>query len=117
MNEQERIPESRETASPLIMISDRVLRISGKGTIVIGTIASEEARAGDRIYVVSGNLICHGVIVGFDSFRRTTPHVAHRGELVGMLLRGCNALPVEQSALIFLESKFIRPSHHTEQNT
>jgi translation elongation factor EF-Tu-like GTPase len=83
----------------LILTAEFVSR--AKGTILVGRIECEELRVGDRVVAVTDKPICKGVACAIDR-RMELSHVAHRGDEVGVLVRGWADFPMGPGTRLYL---------------
>lgn len=94
-------PESRldENAYAEFIIED-AFTISGKGTVVTGTVTEGVFRTGDKVRLVHGeDVAADTVISGIEQFRKTTDSISE-GAKAGLMLRGVDRKQVKRNDLI-----------------
>jgi translation elongation factor EF-G len=90
----------RDVAGAFSMKAEDVFTISGRGTVVIGRIASGEIHVGDEVRLMSKKgkpIQCH--VTGIEMFKKVV-NVAKAGEDVGLLLRGVKGEDIEVGTTI-----------------
>jgi translation elongation factor EF-Tu-like GTPase len=83
----------------LILTAEHVMR--AKGTILVGRIECDELRVGDRVVAVTDKPICKGVACAVDRWIELS-QVAHRGDEVGVMVRGWADFPVGPGTRLYL---------------
>jgi hypothetical protein len=82
------------------MVIEDVFSITGRGTVVTGTIGAGELRVGQRVDVRrGGEIVVETEITGVEMFRRLVES-ASAGESVGVLLRGVSRNEVQRGDVI-----------------
>ncbi|MFF8959920.1 elongation factor Tu [Streptomyces sp. NPDC014894] len=76
----------RSTDTPFLLPVEGVLTITGRGTVVTGSIERGTVRLGDRVRVLGGDDL-ETVVTGLETFGRTMES-AQAGDNVALLLRG-----------------------------
>lgn len=82
------------------LVVDDVFSITGRGTVVTGKVSAGSFKVGDPVEVViqNGESI-PSTITGIEAFRKLKD-TAHKGENVGLLLRGFERKDVSQGDLV-----------------
>ena len=83
----------------LIMTAEHVMR--AKGTILVGRIECDELRVGARVVAVTDKPICKGVAFAIERWMQTML-VAHRGDEVGVMVRGWADFPMGPGTRLYL---------------
>ena len=94
-------PESRldENAYAEFIVND-TFNISGRGTVVVGTVTEGVFRIGDSVRLVRGeDVTASSVITGIEQFRKTVDSVAE-GADAGLLLKDVERGQVKRNDLI-----------------
>ena len=96
--------ESVENAAPnpdVIMFIEDIFSITGRGTVVTGTIENNELKVGDEIKIksYSSNKVITTSVVGIQMFRKSLD-IAKPGENVGVLLSGVKKDDLEPGSYI-----------------
>jgi hypothetical protein len=82
------------------MVIEDVFTITGRGTVVTGTIGAGELRVGQRVDVRrAGEIVVETEITGVEMFRRTVES-ASAGDAVGLLLQGVSRNEVRRGDAI-----------------
>ena len=95
------IDELPDGAVPLLTV-EHVMR--AKGTIFCGKVACDEVRPGDRVAAVADRPLCKGVVGGLERFMELLD-VAHRGDEVGLMVRGWADFPLAPGVRLYLIPK------------
>ena len=82
-----------------LMTVEEILNISGRGTVVTGTIERGIIEVGDEVHVKSTNSIRKAVVSGIEISRKLTPR-ASRGDNVGLLIRGLTVDDVQSGDIL-----------------
>lgn len=96
--------DSLPDAAKLIMTTETVFRISGKGTFVAGVVECEELRPGDHILAVAENCSSPGRVWSVQQFSRML-EVARRGDQVSLLIANLGNFPVRSRTQLYLVPK------------
>lgn len=75
------------SSEPFTMPIDDVFTITGRGTVVTGTVTAGRVRVGDEVTLQRAEPAVRTTVVGVEKLRRRTDS-ADAGENVGLLLRG-----------------------------
>lgn len=81
------------------MYVDEVFSISGRGTVVTGTIKSGTLHVKDRILIIGKDGRLATQVDGLEAFHKIM-ETAQAGEYVGVLLRDVNSTQVEKGDLV-----------------
>ena len=94
------IPEpDRATDEPFLMAVEGVQTITGRGTVVTGSVTRGRLAVGETVEVVGLRDPVEAVVTGIESFRRTMTET-EAGDNVGMLLRGVDRDTVERGMVV-----------------
>jgi len=89
----------RYVAAPFLMPVENVLTVTGRGTVVTGTIERGQVRSGDAIEVVGLGATVTSVVTGVETFGKTMEH-AEAGDNAALLLRGVRRHQVRRGQVV-----------------
>ena len=99
--ENEYAPESRLDENAYAeFIAEDTFAVSGRGTVVVGTVTEGVFRVGDNVRVMHGeNVVASTVITGIEQFRKTTSSVSE-GAKAGLMLKSVERQQIKRNDLI-----------------
>jgi len=89
----------RELGEPFLMPIENVLSISGRGTVVTGSIERGTLRVGDPVEVVGLGPTITSVATGLETFGKSLP-TAEAGDNAAILLRGVKREQVQRGQVV-----------------
>jgi len=103
---------SRDTTSPLLMPIDKCVSITGRGSVVIGTIKRGAAKKDQPVQLVGFGHVISSVVGGIQRFNQDVD-LAVAGDHVGLQLRKVKAHTVEKGMLLVKKGS-VEPTNHFE---
>jgi elongation factor Tu len=105
------LPE-RDTTSPLLMPVDNVITITGRGTVVVGTIKAGVVSKDMPVQLVGFGHLISSSVSGIQRFREDVPQ-AVAGDHVGVNLRKVKA-SIAQKGMLVVKPGSVKPTNHFE---
>jgi len=103
---------SRDTEAPLLMPVDRGVGITGRGTVVVGTIKKGSIKKDQAVQIVGFGQMNNTTVGGVQRFNEDV-NLALAGDHVGVLLRKIKPHMVEKGMLLVKPSS-VQPTNHFE---
>eukprot|EP00088_Acartia_fossae_P068880 TRINITY_DN883_c0_g1_i1.p1 TRINITY_DN883_c0_g1~~TRINITY_DN883_c0_g1_i1.p1 ORF type:complete len:461 (-),score=44.28 TRINITY_DN883_c0_g1_i1:112-1467(-) len=102
----------RDTSSPFLMPIDKVMTITGRGTVVVGTIKQGMIKKDSAVQVVGFGGNFTSTVGGMQRFHVDTKE-AYAGDHVGLNLRKIKA-GMLQKGMLLVQPKSVIPTNHFE---
>lgn len=103
---------SRDTAAPFLMPVDKGLSITGRGTVVVGTVKAGQVRSGQQVQLVGFGHTHNTTVGGIQRFQQDQD-LAAAGDHVGLQLRKIKGDTVEKGMLV-VKPGSVKPTNHFE---